>query len=147
MAQTTFKAESPKKVSLEDIKKTAKAADERAAMFTIPAETGKVLTLTGEFFEQAWTRYEDNKKMSSGTTIMVGVKELPQPLRLSFFRSRTLHEETGNKTFEACFKKEASFVEMIEGLTKGKKVIVSRGDYVYPGAARARQIDTLVWAE
>lgn len=147
MAQTEFKTKAPQKVSLDAVKKTAAAADERAATFTIPAETGKELTLTGEFFEQAWEKFEDGKKKSSGTTIMVGVKELPQPLRLSFFRARVLREEDGNKEFKACFPRESSFVQMVEGLTKDKKVVVSRADYVFPGAAKARQIDTLVWAK
>lgn len=147
MAKTEFKVAEPKKATLVTVKKTAKSLDEKSAAFHIPAEKGKVLTLTGEFFEQTWESYEGSKKTGSGTTILVGVKELPKPLRLSFFRTKVLKEEEGNKLFKACFDKEASFEEMIDGLTADKKVKVCREDYVFPGRASARSIDTLDWAE
>ena len=147
MAKTEFKVDEPKKATLATVKKTAKSLDEKSAAFHIPAETGKILTLTGEFFEQTWESYESSKKTGSGTTIMVGVKELPKPLRLSFFRTKVLKEEEGNKTFKACFNKEASFEEMIENLKADKKVVVTRSDYIFPGRASARSIDLLDWAE
>lgn len=147
MAQTTFKTNEPKKVTLDAVKKTAASLDEKSAAFHIPADKGTKLTLTGEFFEQVWESYEGTKKTGTGTTIMVGVKELTKPLRLSFFRSKSLREEEGNKEFKACFAKDASFEDMIAGITADKKIVVAREDYVFPGRSSARQIDTVVWAE
>ena len=147
MAKTEFKVNEPKKVTLTAVKKTAKSLDEKSEAFHIPAETGKVLTLTGEFFEQTWESYEGSKKTGSGTTILVGVKELPKPLRLSFFRSKILKEEEGKKTFKACFDNNASFEKMVDNLTADKKIKVVREDYVFPGRASARSIDLVDWAE
>lgn len=147
MAQSNFKVSEPTKIAtLDAAKKAAQVKDAANANFHIPAETGAKLTLTGEFFEAVWERGEGKDKRE-GTMLMAGVKELAKPISFGFFRTKVLREEGGNKTFKACFSKEASFEEIVNGIKKDKKVVVCRGDYVYPGRSSARSIDTLNWAE
>lgn len=147
MAQSNFKVSEPTKIAtLDAAKKAAQAKDAVNANFHIPAETGTVLTLTGEFFEAVWSRGEGKDKRE-GTMLMAGVKELSKPISFGFFRTKVLREEDGNKEFKACFEKEASFEDIVNGIKKDKKVVVCRGDYVYPGRSSARSIDTLVWAK
>jgi hypothetical protein len=149
MAQSNFKVSEPTKIAtLDAAKKAAQVKDAANANFHIPAETGAKLTLTGEFFEAVWERGEGKEKRS-GTMLMAGVKELSKPISFGFFRTKVLREEDSNKEFRACFSKDAGFEEIVEGIeaNKGKQVVVSRGDYIYPGRSSARSIDTLVWAE
>lgn len=150
MAKTEFKTKEPKKVALAAAKKTANALDDKNSAFHIPAPTGTKLTLNGEFYEQAWESFDEKgKQTGSGTTILVGVEELQKPLRLSFFRSKSLKEEDGKKPFKAAFPLEAGFEEMIDTISasKGKQVIVTRSDYVFPGRASARSIDLVDWVK
>ena len=142
MAKSEFKLGDVRKLTNEKAVEAAKVKDARNANFHIPAEKDAILTLTGEIYEQDWTRGTD-----SGTMLLAGVKELVSPIPFGFFRTKKLLQEDGLKEFSACFPKDASFEDIIKGIKKDKKVKVQRSDYVYPGRSSSRDIDTLIWVE
>lgn len=145
MAKSEFKLSEPKKVSKANALKDAQQKDARNASFHIPAETGAVLTLTGDFYSREWTRGTD-----SGTMLLAEAKpESGKAIQIpfGFFRTKVLREEDGDKTFEACFDKNATFESIINGIVKDKKIKVCRSGYVYPGRSSSRDIDTVQWAD
>lgn len=145
MAQSEFKLGSEKKISVKDALTSAQEKDKRNMTFHIQAETNEVLSLTGDFYEQSWTR-----GANSGTMLLAEAKKADGKkikIALGFFRTKELLEEGGIKKFEACFEKNATFEEMINGITKDKKIQVKRDGYVYPGRSSSRDVDTVVWAE
>lgn len=145
MAQSEFKLGSEKKISVKDALTSAQEKDRRNMAFHIQAETDEILSLTGDFYEQSWTR-----GANSGTMLLTEAKKADGKkikIALGFFRTKELLEEGGIKKFEACFEKNATFEEMINGIVKGKKIQVKRDGYVYPGRSSSRDVDTVVWAE
>lgn len=146
MAKTEFKLGESKKITAANAKKSALAKDARNAQFHIPADNDEVLTLTGDFYEQSWTRGDN-----SGTMLLAGAMRADNKTEIQvpfgFFRTKELLEEGGIKKFEACFSKNASFEEMVNGIVKDKKIQVKRDGYVYPGRSSSRDVDTVIWAE
>lgn len=145
MAKSEFKLGKLNKITTANALKSAQLKDARNASFHIPADNDEILTLTGEFFEQAWTR-GDNE----GTMLLVGAKKADNSeikVAFGFFRTKKLLQEDGLKTFKACFDKDASFEEIVNGIEAGKKIQVKRDDYVYPGRSAARAVDTVVWVD
>jgi len=145
MAKSEFKLESAKKISVKDALTSAQEKDRRNMAFHIQAEANEILTLTGDFYEQSWTR-----GTTSGTMLLAEAEKANGEkikIALGFFRTKELLEEGGIKKFEACFEKNVSFEEMIKGIVKGKKIQVKRDGYVYPGRSSSRDVDTVVWAE
>ena len=145
MAKSEFKLGNLNKITKEKASASAKAKDARNASFHIAADDNEILTLTGEFFEQSWTR-GDNE----GTMLLAGAKkadgsEIKVPF--GFFRTKKLLQDDGLKTFKACFDKDASFEDIVNGIEAGKKIQVKRDDYIYPGRSSARAVDTVVWAD
>lgn len=74
-----------------------------------------------------------------------GHTEILVPLHM--FRTKQLREEGGDKTFPACFPKDATFEDILNSIKKGKKIKVTRGTYVYPGRTSGSDVDTVTWAE
>ena len=151
MAQTMFVLSAPKKVSVKDALASAKQKDARNVNFHIAAETNEILTLTGDILEIAWSRGEGKDK-KEGTILSAAAKkadgtELPTGVPFGFFRTKRLHEESEDKTFEACFPSSATFEEILSAIKADKKIKVTRGGYVYPGSSSSRDVDTVVWAE
>lgn len=146
MAQSEFKLGSEKKITVKDALTSAQEKDRRNMTFHIQAETNEVLSLTGDFYEQSWTRGANSGTMLLAEALKADGKNKIK-IALGFFRTKELLEEGGIKKFEACFEKNATFEEMIKGITKGKKIQVKRGGYVYPGRSSSRDVDTVVWAE
>jgi hypothetical protein len=145
MAKSEFKLGSLTKITKKEASTSAQAKDARNATFHIAADNDEILTLTGEFFEQSWTR-GDNE----GTMLLAGAKKADNSeikVAFGFFRTKKLLQEDGLKTFPACFDKDASFEEIVNGIEKGKKIQVKRDDYVYPGRSAARAVDTVVWVD
>ena len=146
MAKSEFKiAAQSTKITADAAKLSAQQKDARNAQFHVPANTDEIMTLTGEFFEKAWTRGDDN-----GTILLVGAAKSDKKtieIPFGFFRTKVLREENGDKTFEAAFDKDESFENMVNGMTKGKKIQLKRADYVYPGRSSARSIDTIIFVD
>lgn len=145
MAQSEFKLGSEKKISVKDALTSAQEKDKRNMAFHIQAETDEILTLTGDFYEQSWTRGATSGTMLLAEAKKAGGKKIK--IALGFFRTKELLEEGGIKKFNACFEKNATFEEMINGIVEGKKIQVKRDGYVYPGRSSSRDVDTIVWAE
>ena len=151
MAQTTFVLQAPKKVDAATALASAKAKDSRSVNFHIPAAKDEILTLTGDILEIAWSQGEGKDKRE-GTILAAAAKkadgtELPAGVPFGFFRTKKLHEENGDKTFEACFPSSATFEEILASIKKDVKIKVARDGYVYPGRSSSRDVDTVVWAE
>ena len=146
MAKSEFKiAVQSTKITTDAAKLSAQQKDARNAQFHVSANTDEIMTLTGEFFEKAWTRGD-----SAGTILLVGASKSDKKtieIPFGFFRTKVLREENGDKTFEAAFDKDESFENMVNGMTKGKKIQLKRGDYVYPGRSSARSIDTIIFVD
>jgi hypothetical protein len=145
MAKSEFKLGNLTKITKEKASTSAKTKDARNATFHITADTDEILTLTGEFFEQEWSK-GDNE----GTMLLAGAKKADNSeikVAFGFFRTKKLLQEDGLKTFKACFDKDASFEEIVNGIEAGKKIQVKRDDYVYPGKSSARAVDTVVWVD
>jgi hypothetical protein len=146
MAKTEFKlAEESKKITAAVALKDAKQKDLKNANFHIPAETGAVLTLTGDFYSRDWTRGTDSGTMLLAEAKSKSGKAIQIPF--GFFRTKELLQEDGVKKFEACFDKNATFEEIVSGITKDKKIKVCRSGYIYPGRSSSRDVDTVIWAE
>jgi hypothetical protein len=145
MAKSEFKLGKLSKITTANALKSAQSKDARNASFHIPADNDEILTLTGEFFEQDWSK-GDNE----GTMLLAGAKKADNSeikVAFGFFRTKKLLQEDGLKTFKACFDKDASFEEIVNGIEAGKKIQVKRDDYVYPGKSSARAVDTVVWVD
>lgn len=145
MAKTEFKLSEPKKVTKADALKDAKLKDARNANFHIPAETGAVLTLTGEFYSRDWSNGANN-----GTMLLAEAKPAKGAaiqIPFGFFRTKELLQEDGVKKFEACFDKNATFEEIVSGITKDRKIKVCRSGYIYPGRSSSRDVDTVQWTD
>lgn len=145
MAKSEFKLGSLTKITKEKASTSAKTKDARNATFHITADTDEILTLTGEFFEQGWSK-GDNE----GTMLLAGAKKADGSeikVAFGFFRTKKLLQEDGLKTFKACFDKDASYEEIVNSIEAGKKIQVKRDDYVYPGRSAARAVDTVVWVD
>jgi hypothetical protein len=145
MAKSEFKLGKLSKITTANALKSASLKDARNATFHITADTDEILTLTGEFFEQEWSK-GDNE----GTMLLAGAKKADGSeikVAFGFFRTKKLLQEDGLKTFKACFDKDASFEEIVNGIEAGKKIQVKRDDYVYPGRSSARAVDTVVWVD
>ena len=145
MAKSEFKLGSLNKITTVKALKAAQSKDARNASFHIPADNDEILTLTGEFFEQGWSK-GDNE----GTMLLAGAKKADSSeikVAFGFFRTKKLLQEDGLKTFKACFDKDASFEDIVNGIEAGKKIQVKRDDYVYPGRSAARAVDTVVWVD
>lgn len=145
MAKTEFKLSEPKKVTKADALKDAQLKDAKNANFHIPAETGAVLTLTGDFYSRDWTNGTNSGTMLLAEAKPKNGKAIQIPF--GFFRTKELLEEGGIKKFEACFGKNASFEEIVSGITKDKKIKVCRSGYIYPGRSSSRDVDTVQWAD
>lgn len=70
MAKSSFSFTAPQKVAKAKAEETAKSNDAARGNFDLNAETGEILTLTGNFFESVWTRTEEGKDDRTGTTLM-----------------------------------------------------------------------------
>ena len=151
MAQSKFTYGETKKISLKDAKKSAQERDTANANWHIPAKTGEVLTLTGEFFEKSWEYgTKDSKDYRNGTILMTEAEKSDGskiPIPISFFKEKRLREEDGMRTFAACFNNDTTFENIIGGIEQGKKIKVCREPFVFPGRSSARDIDTVAWAE
>jgi len=151
MAQTLFKLQPPKKVSATDALESARSKDSRSVNFHIPADTGEILTLTGDILEIAWSQGEGKDK-KEGTILTAAAKrengtELSSGIPFGFFRTKKLREENGDKTFAAAFPSSATFEEILLAVKADKKVKVCRDGYVFPGRSSSRDVDTVIWAE
>lgn len=151
MAQTQFVLSAPKKVDAATALASAKAKDSRSVNFHIPANKDEILTLTGDILEIAWTQGEGKDKRE-GTILAADAKRadgtaLPSGVPFGFFRTKKLHEENGDKTFEACFPNSATFEEILASIKADVKIKVMRDGYVYPGRSSSRDVDTVVWAK
>lgn len=145
MAKSEFKLGNLNKITTANALKAAQSKDARNASFHIPADNDEILTLTGEFFEQGWSK-GDNE----GTMLLAGAKKADGSeikVAFGFFRTKKLLQEDGLKTFKACFDKDASFEDIVNGIEAGKKIQVKRDDYVYPGKSSARAVDTVIWVD
>lgn len=145
MAKTEFKLSEPAKVTKADALKDAQAKDARNANFHIAAETGAILTLTGDFYSRDWTRGTDSGTMLLAEATPKSGKNILIPF--GFFRTKELLQEDGIKRFEACFDKNATFEEIVSGIVKDKQIKVCRSGYVYPGRSSSRDVDTVMWAD
>lgn len=145
MAKSEFKLGKLNKITKKEASMSAKTKDARNASFHISADTDEILTLTGEFFEQGWSKGD-----SEGTMLLAGAKKADNSeikVAFGFFRTKKLLQEDGLKTFKACFDKDASFEEILNSIEANKKIQVKRDDYVYPGRSSARAVDTVVWVD
>lgn len=145
MAKSEFKLGKLSKITTANALKSAQSKDARNASFHIAADTDEILTLTGEFFEQGWSKGD-----SEGTMLLAGAKKADGSeikVAFGFFRTKKLLQDDGLKTFPACFDKDASFEDIVNGIEAGKKIQVKRDDYVYPGRSSARAVDTVVWVD
>ena len=149
MAQTTFNNADIASINQIDKNAALKISlekDSRAFTFHIQAETNEILTLTGDFWEHPWAgKGRVGTMLCTGAIRADGHTEILVPLHM--FRTKILREEDGDKTFTACFPRDAAFEDIINSIIKGKKIKVTRGPYVYPGRSSSRDVDTVTWAE
>ena len=151
MAQTMFVLSAPKKVDATTALTAARAKDSRNVNFHLPCDKDEILTLTGDILEIAWSQGEGKDK-KEGTILAAAAKkadgtELSTGVPFGFFRTKKLHEENGDKTFEACFPSSATFEEILTSIKKDVKIKVARDGYIYPGRSSSRDVDTVVWAK
>ena len=148
MAQTKTTYGEAKAVTKADALKSAQQKDAFSANFNIPAETDEELTLTGNFYEKSWERGEGKDKREGTILLCECEKKDGGKLQVpfGFFRTKTLREEDGLKSFNACFSRDASFEDMVNGMTKNKKIKVCRDTFVPVGYSSARDVTTVNWA-
>ena len=137
MAQTQFVLQAPKKVDAATALESAKQKDSRNVNFHIPAAKDEILTLTGDILEIAWESGQGKDKRE-GTILSADAKRadgttLPTGVPFGFFRTKLLHEENGDKKFEAAFPSSATFEEISEYLDAHAKpgdivITVGSGD-------------------
>lgn len=130
MAKAKFDFGTPKKVTKDAAKTRAEENDAKNGNFDIPAETGEVLTLTGEFFESEWTRKEEGKADQTGFTLLAGaVGERNQKVQIPFglFKSvRRLASGGEEIDCKALFSKREMQKTILDFCKKDAKVKVKR---------------------
>ena len=130
MAKATFSFAESQKVTKAKAEETAKTNDAKSGNFDIPAETGEMLTLTGEFFESVWTRKEEGKADQTGTTLLAGaVGEHNQKIEIPFglFKSvRRLASGGEEINCVALFSKRETQKTILDFCKKDVKVKVAR---------------------
>lgn len=130
MAKATFSFAAPKKVSKTDATKRAEQNDAKSSNFDINAETGEVLTLTGDIYESEWTRKEEGKPDQTGFTLLAEAKgERGQKVQIPFglFKSvRRLASGNTEINCEALFSKRETQKTILDFCKKDAKVKVAR---------------------
>lgn len=150
MAKSTFIVKEAKPISLDNALQSAKEKDARTANFHVPAETGEILTFTGDFYESVWEREENGKKTGDGTMLLIECERSNGEkikIPFGFLRTKQLLQEDGLKTFAAAFDKNATFEQIVTALKKGMKLQLKRDSYIFPGRSSSRDIDTIIFAE
>lgn len=130
MAKATFKFSEPKKLTKTDAEKRAKENDAKSSNFDINAETGEILTLTGNVFESEWTRKEDGKQDQTGFTLLAeAVGEHNQKVQIPFglFKSARRLASGGDEiNCAAIFSKRETQQNILKFCVKDAKVKVAR---------------------
>ena len=130
MAKAKFSFGEPKKLTKTDAAKRAAENDAKSSNFDINAETGEVLTLTGDTYESEWTRSEEGKPNQTGFTLLAEAKgEHGQKVQIPFglFKSvRRLASGGEEINCEALFSKRETQKTILEFCKKDEKVKVTR---------------------
>lgn len=130
MAKATFKFSEPKKLTKADAEKRAAENDAKSSNFDINAETGEVLTLTGETYESEWTRSEEGKADKTGFTLLAEAKgEHNQKVQIPFGLFKSVRRlASGNEEIDckALFSKRETQKTILNFCKKDAKVKVAR---------------------
>jgi hypothetical protein len=130
MAKAKFNFSEPKKLTKADAEKRAAENDAKSSNFDIAAETGEVLTLTGNTYESEWTRIEENKPDQTGFTLMAEAKgENGQTVKIPFGLFKTIRKlASGNEEIDckAVFGRRETQKTILDFCKKDVKVKVAR---------------------
>ena len=130
MAKAKFNFGEPKKVTKTDAEKRAAENDAKSSNFDVNAETGEVLTLTGDIYESEWKRTEDGKPDQTGFTLLAEAKgEHNQKVQIPFglFKSvRRLASGGEEIDCKAIFSKRETQKSILNFCKKDAKVKVAR---------------------
>ena len=130
MAKAKFNFSEPKKLTKADAAKRAAENDAKSSNFDVNAETGEVLTLTGETYESEWTRSEEGKENQTGFTLLAEAKgERGQKVQIPFglFKSvRRLASGGEEINCVALFSKRETQKSILDFCKKDAKVKVAR---------------------
>lgn len=130
MAKAKFSFSEPKKLTKADAQKRAAENDAKSSNFDINAETGEILTLTGDTYESEWTRTEESKADQTGFTLLAEAKgEHGQTVRIPFglFKSvRRLASGGEEIDCKALFSKRETQKTILDFCKKDTKVKVAR---------------------
>lgn len=130
MAKATFKFSESRKLTKADAEKRAAENDAKVSNFDINAETGEVLTLTGNTYESEWTRTEEGKKDQTGFTLLAEAKgEQGQTVKIPFGLFKSVRRLASGNTEINCvalFSKRETQKTILDFCKKDAKVKVAR---------------------
>ena len=147
MATSKFVVGAPKECTATRAKEIAQEKDARNAQFSINAETGAVLTLTGKVFESEWTRTEEGKAPQTGIILNAEAKNGNSTLMIPFgyFVSKTRRAAGGDSVdFKGVFPKFTTNETILNFVKKGAKVKVARDYYFREGWNSETEVTTVV---
>lgn len=151
MAKATFVVSERKEATETRAKEIAQKRDANNAQFTIPAETGATLKLTGKFFESAWTRKEEGKDDQTGFILSAEAKPKSGNnvyIPFGFFISKSRLASGNEKVnFPAVFDKYATYGQIIDFIKTKPTVKVARDYYFREGWSSETEVTTVVKAE
>ena len=151
MAKAIFKVGERKEATETRAKEIAQERDGRNAQFTLNAETGAVLKLTGKFFESVWTREEQGKDPQTGSILSAEAENGRNPkvyIPFGFFISKARLASGNEKVeFPAVFGKFTTYEDIIKFVKTKPSVKVARDYYFREGWSSETEITTVVKAE
>ena len=137
MAKATFNFEAPKEITKTEAQKIAEKNDANTSSFNLDAEDDEELTLTGKFFESVWTRKDEGKADTNGSSLMAQAKRATgETLNIPFglFRSAKRLASGGEIiNCKAKFGKHATASTILDSVKNGAKVKVVRYYYFREG--------------
>lgn len=153
MAKTNFLVSERNKVSKEQAEKTATTNDSKRVNFDLSAETGEELTLTGDFYEATWERYEgegeNRTKKGEGVILFADAKRADGKTKIQIpfglFRSANKLASGGSVIeCKAHFTKNATNKEILDFCLTKAKVKVERYTFFREGMSNESEITKVI---
>lgn len=152
MAKTDFSVSERNKVSKEQAEKTAATNDSKRVNFDLSAETGEELTLTGDFYEATWERYEgegeNRTKKGEGVILFADAKRANgTKIQIPFGLFRSANKLAAGGSVIECkahFSKNVTNKEILDFCLTKAKVKVERYTFFREGINNEMEITKVI---